>query len=182
MDISNLRLPQGFRSQWWHWKLERSFGEWLSPPPAPTTPPTPAFTASLQADTVATWQQVLDIVNKGHAQIADARSNARFHAQVPEPRPGLEGGHIPGSLNLPFQSLLKEGDPTTFKDPENIRDELLNAGIVFGTKQVLSCGSGVTAAVIALSLDLMGKELSTCPIYDGSWSEWGARADLPKCK
>ena len=114
-------------------------------------------------------------------QSVDARSTGRFQGTAPEPRPGLPSGNIPGSLNLPFTSILKTGDVTTFKSPEEIRDAFVDAGIVFGSKIVLTCGSGVSAAVLALGLDSIGKDVATMfPVYDGSWSEWGAREDLPK--
>lgn len=124
---------------------------------------------------------VLQIVNTGSSQIVDARSKGRFEGTVPEPRAGLEGGHMPGALNLPFTALLQE-DLTTFKSPVEIRDAFKEAGVIFGAKIVLTCGSGVSASVLAMGLTLLGQELQSCPIYDGSWSEWGGRSDLPKIK
>jgi len=142
-------------------------------PPLPPTPASPPYVAKLDSRLVVGWQEVLGIVESGTAQIADARSRARFLAEAPEPRENLVGGHIPGSLSLPFTNLVKEGDPTTFRSKEEIRDALIDAGIVMGSRVVVSCGSGVTACVIAFCLDLMGKDLSSTPVYDGSWSEWG---------
>ena len=94
----------------------------------------------------------------------------------------MPSGNIPGSLNLPFTALLKDGDLNSFKSPKEIRDAFVGSGIIFGSKIVLSCGSGVSAAVLAMGLDVIGKDVTQCPIYDGSWSEWGAREDLPKSK
>lgn len=133
----------------------------------------PPYVAKLDARMVVDWREVLSIVESGSAQIADARSLARFLAEAPEPRDGLVGGHIPGSLSLPFTNLVKEDDPTTFRSKEQVRDALVDSGIVLGSRVVLSCGSGVTACVIAFGLDLIGKDLASAPVYDGSWSEWG---------
>lgn len=103
-------------------------------------------------------------------QVADARSNARFLAQAPEPRAGLRGGHIPGSASLPYTALL---DPATqtLLPPETIAKRFADAGIDTGKPIVASCGSGVTACVLALGLYTLGH--NDTPIYDGSWSEWG---------
>ena len=126
--------------------------------------------------------EVLSVVNMGSAQIVDARSKGRFEGTAPEPRAGLEGGHMPGALNLPFTMLVKEDDVTSFRSAVEVRDAFKEVGVVFGSKIVLTCGSGVSASVLALGLDMLGQELQSCPIYDGSWSEWGARSDLPKMK
>ena len=112
--------------------------------------------------------------------LTDARSAGRFEGSAPEPRPGLPSGHIPGSLNLPFTLLLKAGDLGSYADTDSIRDAFSNCGMVHGSKTILSCGSGVTAAVLAFGLDLIGKDVTTFSIYDGSWSEWAAKEDLPK--
>lgn len=148
-----------------------------------STPSNPgAFEACFHEQLVVDWKQVLEVTNTGMAQILDARSSARFHCQAPEPRPGLEGGHIPGSLSLPFNNLLIQGDFTTFRSPSEMKAAFEEAGLVFGAKAILSCGSGVTASVLAMGLHILGYELSNCPVYDGSWTEWGGRADLPKSK
>lgn len=139
------------------------------------------FTANLNTNMVVGWEEVLNVVNLGSAQILDARSKARFLAQAPEPRPGLPGGHIPGSLSLPFTSLVSEGDVTKFRSKEEIRDAFVESGIIFGSRTILSCGSGVSAAVLCLGLDLIGKDIETlAPIYDGSWTEWAGKDDLPR--
>lgn len=131
------------------------------------------YVAKLDKRMVVDWREVLGVVESGHAQIADARSRARFLAEAPEPRDGLVGGHIPGSLSLPFTNLVEDSDPTTFRSKEQVRDALVDSGIVLGGRVVLTCGSGVTACVIAFCLDLIGKDLASAPVYDGSWSEWG---------
>lgn len=140
------------------------------------------FVAKMNNNLIANCDNVLTAANTGAAQILDARSSDRFYARVPEPRAGLEGGHIPGSLNLPFNLLCKDDDVTTFKSLEEIRDAFVQSGLIFGAKSILTCGSGVSAAVLMLGLHLLGKDMESAPIYDGSWSEWGSKPELPKAK
>ena len=108
-------------------------------------------------------------------QILDARAPERFRGEVPEPRPGLRAGHIPGSMNLPFGELLsKDG---TMKDPGALRAAFENAGVDLKRPVITTCGSGITAAVLALGLARVGHD--GWSLYDGSWTEWGAFGDLP---
>jgi thiosulfate/3-mercaptopyruvate sulfurtransferase len=108
-------------------------------------------------------------------QVLDARSRGRFVGTEPEPRPGLRAGHIPGSLNLPYE-LLSSKDGTLLG-----RDELRRlfeaAGVDLDRPVVTTCGSGITAPVLALGLYLLGRD--RVAVYDGAWTEWGGRADTP---
>ena len=103
-------------------------------------------------------------------QILDARAASRFAGKAPEPRKGLRAGHIPGSRNLPFTALLN--DDGTYRDARAMRDLFTAAGIAPDAPVAASCGSGVTACVLAVGLHLLGNE--TVSVYDGSWTEWGA--------
>ena len=110
------------------------------------------------------------VMDGSAGQILDARAAARFAGEAPEPRPGLRAGHIPGSLNLPFSKLLNEDG--TWKDAGAIRELFAAAGIDTAAPVTTSCGSGVTACVLAAGLCLLGNDSVT--VYDGSWTEWGS--------
>ncbi|HEU4367949.1 MAG TPA: 3-mercaptopyruvate sulfurtransferase [Methylomirabilota bacterium] len=109
------------------------------------------------------------------AQVLDARSAGRFAGTEPEPRPGLRGGHIPGSLNLPYETLYQADG--TLRPPDELRGAVQAAGVDLARPIVTTCGSGVTASVLALALHLLGRP--DVAVYDGSWSEWGGRTDTP---
>lgn len=138
------------------------------------------FQAKYNASYVRSWQQVLQSVKTGAEQIVDARSAVRFRGEVPEPRAGVARGRIPGSLSLPLGDILAPDDVTKFRSLEEIRQIFDESGVVFGSNVITSCGSGVSAAVLTFAMHMLGNDLSTAPIYDGSWSEWGSRDDLPK--
>lgn len=108
-------------------------------------------------------------------EIVDARSAARFRGEAPEPREGLRAGHIPGSKNVPFNGLLNADG--TMKAPEDTAALFRAAGVDLEKPVITTCGSGVTAAVLALALERLGK--SDWSLYDGSWTEWGAFDTLP---
>jgi thiosulfate/3-mercaptopyruvate sulfurtransferase len=108
------------------------------------------------------------------AQIVDARSAARFAGTMPEPRPGLRSGHMPGSFNVPFERVVENG---RLVSRERIEQAFTAAGVDLGKPIITSCGSGVTAAILTLALESIGR--SPQGLYDGSWSEWGSRPDLP---
>ena len=111
-----------------------------------------------------------DITSGAPGQILDARAANRFSGEAPEPRKGLRAGHIPGSRNLPYTALLNADG--TYRDAAEMRDLFTAAGITPDAPVVASCGSGVTACVLAVGLHLLGND--AVRVYDGSWTEWGA--------
>lgn len=117
---------------------------------------------------------VLLVSHEGTAQIVDARPAPRFNAEADEPRAGLRRGHIPGALNVPWGDLVENGQ---LKTTDELSAIFTRQGVSFDKPIVASCGSGVTAAVVVLALTTLG--VKGVSLYDGSWSEWGARADLP---
>ncbi|HWE99093.1 MAG TPA: 3-mercaptopyruvate sulfurtransferase [Caulobacteraceae bacterium] len=114
------------------------------------------------------------LVAEGSAQIIDARGGARFRGEAPEPRPGLRSGHMPGAKNLPFDQLIENG---SLRDATALSDVFLAAGVDLSRPLVTTCGSGLTASVLALGLARLGRW--DAAVYDGSWSEWGAEANTP---
>lgn len=138
------------------------------------TLPEAEFEAHFDADRVKRLTDVLLISHEKTAQLVDARPSPRFNAEADEPRPGLKRGHIPGALNVPWGDLVFEGE---LKTTDELNAVFARQGVDLNKPIVVSCGSGVTAAVVALALETLGVE--GVKLYDGSWSEWGARDDLP---
>lgn len=103
-------------------------------------------------------------------QILDARAYERFTGETPEPRPGIPSGHIPGSLSLPSSKLVKDGH---LVPPETVRTELAAVGFDMGRPVITTCGSGVSAAILWIALESVGKRPQA--LYDGSWTEWASR-------
>lgn len=132
---------------------------------------TPRFNAGLVRDA----DDVLRLSKSGAGQIVDARSAGRFEGRDKEPRAGLRSGHIPNSRNVPFTTLL-EADGT-LKSADELRAIFAAAGVDIARPVVTSCGSGVTAGVVSFALAMLGQP--DAAVYDGSWSEWGQRAELP---
>ncbi|NEG83811.1 3-mercaptopyruvate sulfurtransferase [Pantoea agglomerans] len=135
------------------------------------------FEAHADESRVKRLTDVLLISHEGGAQIIDARPANRFNAEVDGPRPGLHRGHIPNSLNVPWNSLVEQGK---LKPEAELQTLFADAGVDITQPVVASCGSGVTAVVVILALTALGARDVT--LYDGSWGEWGSRDDLPIAK
>ena len=138
----------------------------------PAAPPAAAtFSASARPELIADLDTVRAALKAGD-QVLDARAADRFAGRAPEPRAGLRCGHMPGALNLPFPEILNPD--RTMKRGEALEQAYRSAGINLDRPVVTTCGSGVTAAILSLGLAVLGR---SSRLYDGSWAEWGGRAD-----
>ncbi len=133
------------------------------------------FTARRHAGLVRDATRVASAVKLGDEQIVDARSPGRFAGSEPEPREGLRSGHIPGSKNVHYRTLLN--DDGTMRAPDELKAIFEGAGVDLSQPVVTTCGSGVTAAILSLALARIGHSRNS--LYDGSWTEWGSYPDLP---
>ena len=148
------------------WRAEGRPIELEVRPPAPVAvAPEPNF------DLVKNLEAVSAMLASGAAQVVDARFAARFRGEGPEPRPGLRSGHMPGALNLPFDQVLNTDG--TLKSADELK--AVFAHVDLARPIVTTCGSGITASVLALALARLGR--LDVAVYDGSWSEWGGRPD-----
>lgn len=132
------------------------------------------FDVNFNSDAVARFDDVKEALAQG-TQVVDARSPGRFRGEEEEPRPGVEPGHMPGARNVHYASIIEDG---RLKAPDELRAAFEKAGVDPAKPMVTTCGSGVSAAILALAVETLGNGVPR--LYDGSWTEWGSNPDAPK--
>lgn len=142
----------------------------------PVIPKERHFTARFDTTRLRDINKVLGNIDTKREQVVDARSQGRFEGRDPEPWTGRAPGRIPGSYNVPYTDLI---DPESgcLKPPQELRERFEDAGVDLERPIVTSCGSGITAAALAMSLELLGHK--DVALYDGSWAEWGVAKNVP---
>ena len=163
-----------FRAFGWRWRVstgqaKMKVGAALLEPPRPYT--RAQLHAEINPDGSPRWPTAEGSARQT-AHFVDARAPTA-RGEAPEPRAGLRGGHMPGSFNVPFGEVLKDG---RLKSPDDIAAVFKHAGVDLDNPVVTSCGSGVTAAILTFAIEALGKPPGR--VYDGSWSEWGARRHI----
>jgi thiosulfate/3-mercaptopyruvate sulfurtransferase len=168
MGFANAFVLDGGLKRWR--AEERALASGDGAPPAPSVL-APAFEPALVRDLPA----VREHLAAASAQLVDARGAARFRGEEPEPRPGVRGGHMPGARNVHYAALVNADG--TLRTAQELGAAFATAGVDLAGPIVTTCGSGVTAALLALALARLGRE--DVAVYDGSWAEWGGRRDTP---
>jgi thiosulfate/3-mercaptopyruvate sulfurtransferase len=169
---------QGGIDAWEEAALPIVSGVYKEPEVLPAHPPEKV---EFRKELVASMDQVAQLVQSPDtSRIIDARPQNRFLGVEAEPRAGLERGHIPTSINIPFRSVLEDSDMTRFKSVEELKTVFSEVDLTLPGPIITTCGSGVTAATLSFALHLCGRPIESVPVYDGSWAEWGSQPHTPK--
>lgn len=168
LGCRNVRILAGGLQAWVEAGFATEQGEAIK------VPALSPFVVERHAQRYANKQQLLDNLETKQKQMIDARSADRFYGRAPEPRPGLRSGHIPGSKNVPWNELVINGQ---LKQKAELKQIFEQAGVDLSQPIIVTCGSGMTAAILFLALTVLGCQ--SIALYDGSWAQWGAESALP---